>query len=63
MIHEPDRPQQYPWWTSYDPQDGPVLKLIDQLKATGKIRFAGLAGTTLTELTNLVRSRLFEAAL
>lgn len=63
MIHEPDRPQQYPWWTSYDPLDGPVLALIDQLKAAGKIRFAGLAGTTVTELTSLVRSGLFEVVL
>ena len=63
MIHEPDRPQQYPWWTSYDPLDGPVLELLDQLKSAGKIRFAGLAGTTVTELTSLVRSDLFDVVL
>jgi aryl-alcohol dehydrogenase-like predicted oxidoreductase len=63
MIHEPDRPQQYAWWTSYDPLDGPVLELIDQLKSSGKIRFAGLGGTTVTELTWLVRSDLFDVVL
>lgn len=63
MIHEPDRPQQYPWWTSYDPLDGPVLALMDELKAAGKIRFTGLAGTTVTEMTELVRSDRFDVVL
>lgn len=63
MIHEPDRPQQYPWWTSYDPLDGPVLQLMDELKATGKIRFTGLAGTTVTEMSSLVRSNHFDVVL
>ncbi len=63
MIHEPDRPQQYPWWTSYDPLDGPVLELIDSLKRAGKIRYCGLAGTTVTELTSLVTSNRFDVVL
>jgi aryl-alcohol dehydrogenase-like predicted oxidoreductase len=63
LIHEPDRPQQYPWWTSYDPLDGPVLQVIDELKQAGKIRFAGLAGTTVTELTRLVQSDYFDVVL
>ncbi|MEW4488802.1 aldo/keto reductase [Thalassoglobus sp. JC818] len=63
MIHEPDRPQQYPWWTSYDPLDGPVLELIDDLKAEGKIRFSGLAGTTVTEMTSLIQSDCFDVVL
>ncbi len=63
MIHEPDRPQQYPWWTSYDPLEGPVLELLDELQAAGKIRHAGLAGTTVTELTALVESDLFDVVL
>lgn len=63
MVHEPDRPQQYPWWTSYDPLDGPALELIDELKSSGKIRYAGLAGTTVTELTALVRSDRFDTVL
>ncbi len=63
MIHEPDRPLQYPWWTSYDPLDGPALEVIDQLKLSGKIRFAGLAGTTTSELASLIRSDRFENVL
>lgn len=63
MIHEPDRPQQYPWWSSYDPLDGPVIALMDELKKAGKIRFTGLAGTTVTEMTSLVRSNQFDVVL
>lgn len=63
MVHEPDRPQQYPWWTSYDPLGGPVLELMDQLKSAGKIRFTGLAGTTVTEMTWLVSSSIFDVVL
>lgn len=63
MIHEPDRPQQYPWWTSYDPLDGPVLEVIDALKQAGTIRFAGLAGTTVNELTYLVQQNKFDVVL
>lgn len=63
MIHEPDRPQQYPWWTSYDPLDGPVLQLMDELKNAGKIRFTGLAGTTVTEMSSLIRSDRFDVVL
>lgn len=63
MVHEPDRPQQYPWWTSYDPLDGPALELMDELKAAGKIRYSGLAGTTVTEMTSLIASQLFDVVL
>jgi len=63
MVHEPDRPQQYPWWTSYDPLNGPALELMDELKAAGKIRFCGLAGTTVTEMTSLVASSRFDVVL
>lgn len=63
MIHEPDRPQQYPWWTSYDPLDGPVLEVLDSLKQAGTIRFAGLAGTTVNEMTYLVQQNKFDVVL
>jgi aryl-alcohol dehydrogenase-like predicted oxidoreductase len=63
MIHEPDRPQQYPWWSSYEPLYGPALDLIEDLKREGKIRFCGLAGTTVTELTSLVESDRFDVVL
>ncbi|MBA2115111.1 aldo/keto reductase [Bremerella alba] len=63
MIHEPDRPQQYPWWTSYDPLDGPVLEVLDSLKQAGTIRFTGLAGTTVNEMTYLVQQDKFDVVL
>ena len=63
MVHEPDRPGQYPWWTSYDPLDGPALQLMDELKAAGKIRYTGLAGTTVTEMTSLIASDRFDVVL
>jgi aryl-alcohol dehydrogenase-like predicted oxidoreductase len=63
MVHEPDRPQQYPWWTSYDPLEGPALDLMDELKAAGKIRYTGLAGTTVTEMSSLVGSGRFDVVL
>lgn len=63
MVHEPDRPQQYPWWTSYAPLEGPALDLMDELKAAGKIRYTGLAGTTVTEITSLVKSNCFDVVL
>ena len=63
MIHEPDRPQQYPWFTSYDPLDGPVLEVMEELKSSGKVRYLGLAGTTVTEMSSLVRSGRFDVVL
>ena len=63
MVHEPDRPQQYPWWTSYEPLDGPALDLIEELKEAGKIRYSGLAGTTVTEMTSLIASDRFDVVL
>lgn len=63
MVHEPDRPQQYAWWTDYDPLEGPALELIEELKTAGKIRYAGLAGTTVTELAALVCSNRFDVVL
>lgn len=63
FVHEPDRPGQYAWWT--DPQDvvGPVLDVITDLKRDGLIRFAGLGGTTATELAHFVRSGKFDVVL
>ena len=63
MIHEPDRPGQYDWWTDMVNVQGPVLELLDELKAEGKIRFCGLGGTTTTELAHLCRSGKFDVVL
>ena len=63
MVHEPDRPQQYPWWTNYDPLEGPALELMDELNTAGKIRYTSLAGTTVTEMTSYIGSNHFNVVL
>ena len=63
IIHEPDRPGQYNWWTDPNAVDGPVIAAMDSLKQQGKIRFTGLGGTTVNEMTHLVRSDKFDVLL
>jgi len=63
MIHEPDRPGQYDWWTDWRDVNGPVLDLLDDLKARGVIRFTGLGGTTAYEMAHLIRSGKFDVVL
>jgi aryl-alcohol dehydrogenase-like predicted oxidoreductase len=63
MVHEPDRPGQYDWWTDMVNVKGPVLELLGELKAEGKIRYTGLGGTTTTELAHLCRSGKFDVVL
>ncbi len=63
MVHEPERPGQYDWWTDMVNVEGPVLELLDELKAEGKIRYCGLGGTTTTEMAHLCRSGKFDVVL
>jgi aryl-alcohol dehydrogenase-like predicted oxidoreductase len=63
IIHEPDRPLQYPWWTSMSPLHGPVLETLDELKRDGLVRFTGLGGTTSTEMASLAATGLFDVVL
>ena len=63
MIHEPDRPGQYDWWTDHDNFNGPVLEVIDELKQAGKIKYSGLGGTTVYEMTRLIESGKFDVVL
>lgn len=63
MIHEPDRPKQYNWWTDMVRVEGPVLELLDELKAEGKVRFVGVGGTTTTEMAHLCASGKFDVLL
>ncbi len=63
IIHEPDRPGQYAWWSDPANVDGPVLEVLDQLKKQGKIRHAGLGGTTVNEMHHLVVSGKFDVLL
>jgi aryl-alcohol dehydrogenase-like predicted oxidoreductase len=63
MIHEPDRPLQYDWWTDPQTCTGPVMEVLESLKAEGIIRFTGLGGTTAPELAHFVRSGRFDVVL
>jgi aryl-alcohol dehydrogenase-like predicted oxidoreductase len=63
LIHEPDRPQIYDWWTDPLQCEGPVMELLRELKADGTIRAIGLGGTTIAELSRLVSSGSFDAVL
>lgn len=69
LVHEPDRPGQYDWWTR-SPMweagaalEGPVLELLDELKREGVIRFTGLGGTTTRQLACLVGTGHFDVVL
>jgi aryl-alcohol dehydrogenase-like predicted oxidoreductase len=63
MIHEPDRPGQYDWWTDWEDFNGPVLEVLAELKKSGLIRFTGLGGTTTHELARIIRTGRFDVAL
>lgn len=63
MIHEPDRPGQYDWWTDWEHFTGPVLDVLDQLKRDGVIRFTGLGGTTAYELPHIIDTGRFDVVL
>jgi aryl-alcohol dehydrogenase-like predicted oxidoreductase len=63
FIHEPDRPLQYDWWTDPVGVAGPVLDALADLRRRGLIRFTGLAGTTVTEMSHLMRSGHFDVVL
>jgi aryl-alcohol dehydrogenase-like predicted oxidoreductase len=56
MIHEPDRPQLYDWWTNPASCQGPVMEVLERLKAEGTVRCTGLGGTTAAELAHFVSS-------
>lgn len=63
FIHEPDRPQQYNWWTDPAAVQGPVLEVLADLKQRGLIRSTGLGGTTMAEMAHLIRSDHFDVVL
>ena len=63
MIHEPDRPGQYNWWSDPEGFYGPVMDVLDELKGAGVIRFTGLGGTTAYELAQIIRTGRFDVVL
>ena len=63
MIHEPDRPGQYDWFTDWERFHGPVIELLDELKRERVIRFTGIGGTTAYTMAHLVASGKFDVVL
>jgi len=63
MIHEPDRPGQYDWWSDWEAFTGPVLDVLAELKRDGVIRATGLGGTTAYELPHIIRTGRFDVVL
>lgn len=63
MIHEPDRPGQYDWWTDYDRAEGPVMGVLDELRHDGVIGAIGLGGTTVYDMVRLVNTARFDVVL
>jgi len=63
MIHEPDRPGQYDWWTDPDRYEGPVMEVLNQLRQEEIIRFTGLGGTTAYEIVPIIQTGKFDVLL
>lgn len=63
MIHEPDRPGQYDWWTDWESFTGPVTEVLAQLKAEGLVRHTGLGGTTPYIMAALCATGQFDVVL
>ena len=63
MIHEPDRGGQYDWYDSWDTFHGPVCEVLEDLKQKGLIRYTGLGGTTVYQLTRIVEKGNYDVLL
>jgi len=63
MVHEPDRPGQYDWWTDYYTFHGPVSELLEDLKSENVIRFTGLGGTTAYQLPHIMATGNYDVVL
>jgi len=63
FIHEPDRGGQYDWYESWDTFHGPVCEVLEDLKQHGLIRYTGLGGTTVYQLTRIVEKGNYDVLL
>ncbi len=63
MIHEPDRPGQYDWFTDWEGFHGPVCELLEALKSEGVIRYTGLGGTTAYTLPAIMATGAYDVVL
>ncbi len=60
LIHEPDRPEMMDWWGDKDNYEGPVMDVLNELKANGKIKYPGLGGTTAYEMGHIIDTGKFD---
>ena len=63
LIHEPDRPGQYDWFTDWENFHGPVTEVLAELKSEGIVRFTGLGGTTAYELAHIINTGAYDVVL
>ena len=63
MIHEPDRPGQYNWFTDRERFHGPVTELLAELKNEGIVRFTGIGGTTAYEIVPILEQGDYDVIL
>jgi aryl-alcohol dehydrogenase-like predicted oxidoreductase len=63
MIHEPDRPGEYGWWTDPENFYGPVIDTLEDLKKSNVVRHTGLGGTTAYEMAHIIRTGRFDVVL
>jgi aryl-alcohol dehydrogenase-like predicted oxidoreductase len=62
-IHEPDRGGQYDWFDSWDTFHGPVCDVLEDLKHKGVIRYTGLGGTTVYQMTRIIEKSNYDVVL
>lgn len=63
FIHEPDRPGQYDWFDDWENFSGTVIDIIEELKEKSLIRYSGIGGTTVYEMTRIVERGNFDVLL
>jgi len=62
MVHEPDRPHMYNWWSD-DQFNGPVLEVIGELQQQGIVDYVGLGSTTAYHIEPIIRTGRFDLLL
>ncbi len=63
MIHEPSRAGQIDWSDDHRTYDGPIVKVLSELKEEGKIGYTGLGGTTAYEMVPIVATGFYDVLL
>ena len=63
LIHEPDRPGQYDWWSDREKFYGPVSDLLAELKDRGLVKYIGLGGTTAYQMPRIIETGVYDVVL